>query len=52
VNRAGTRTQLLAALAAALLAAPAVAGAVTRDGTNLADTLRGTAGNDVLRGHG
>ena len=26
--------------------------AVTRDGTRLADTLRGTPGNDILRGHG
>src|SRR3954463_9614704 len=50
--RAGKRRLLLAALGVILVALPASAFAVTRDGTRLADTLRGTAGNDVLRGHG
>src|SRR6185436_10288215 len=49
----GRRRGFLAAAAAIVLAAiPASAVAVTRDGTRLADTLRGTPGNDVLRGHG
>ena len=40
-------------LIAALLAlAPATAWATTKQGTRLADTLRGTPGNDILRGAG
>ena len=44
------KTALL--LLAVLALAPAAALAATKDGTRLADTLRGTAGNDVLRGLG
>src|SRR3954454_17154433 len=50
--RAGKRRLLLAACGVVLVALPVSALAVTRDGTNLADTLRGTPANDVLRGHG
>src|SRR4051794_41870593 len=50
--RAGKRRVALAVLAVVLVALPASAVAVTRDGTRLADTLHGTPANDVLRGHG
>ena len=46
-----TRRRLVAAAAATGLAGtPAAALAVTRDGTRLPDTLRGTPAADILRG--